>query len=432
MEFERLDVDWTFPDAETQYGTHGFHKYPARMPPQIPDTVLSHLKDEGVLNNDSVVYDPFCGSGTTIVEARLNGLNAMGNDINPFACLLSTAKATRVDPNEVRDAWSDYREQMQNSIEFVAEEYSEEVDTVSVERPEVRDGWFPQPQLYQLGAIRDVITEVDSDYGEDVSRIFRIALAETAREISYQRNGEFKRYRMAEEDRDKHNPDVWEEFVDSFEDKIPRVEQFYNEANSHNETSIFCDDSRDLNEIDDNSVDVIMTSPPYGDHKTTVAYGEFSQDPGIISSSFEYDVMRKVDKIGLGGKNNYQSLQYLEGVSDSLSQTIETLDEKDGRKEDAVNFFEDYYQTMKECHRVLKPGHPIIWVVANRTMSRVNIPTHLITKELCEDIGMEFVTNIPREIPRRTMPLKNAPENVSGVKGELMSDENILVMKKPE
>ncbi len=402
------------------------------MPPQIPDTVLSHLKDEGVLNNDSVVYDPFCGSGTTIVEARLNGLNAMGNDINPFACLLSTAKATRVDPNEVRDAWSDYREQMQNSIEFVAEEYSEEVDTVSVERPEVRDGWFPQPQLYQLGAIRDVITEVDSDYGEDVSRIFRIALAETAREISYQRNGEFKRYRMAEEDRDKHNPDVWEEFVDSFEDKIPRVEQFYNEANSHNETSIFCDDSRDLNEIDDNSVDVIMTSPPYGDHKTTVAYGEFSQDPGIISSSFEYDVMRKVDKIGLGGKNNYQSLQYLEGVSDSLSQTIETLDEKDGRKEDAVNFFEDYYQTMKECHRVLKPGHPIIWVVANRTMSRVNIPTHLITKELCEDIGMEFVTNIPREIPRRTMPLKNAPENVSGVKGELMSDENILVMKKPE
>jgi len=432
MELENLDVDWTFPEADTQYATHGFHKYPARMPPQIPDTVLSHLKDEGVLNSDSVVYDPFSGSGTTMVEARLNNLNAMGNDINPFACLLSTAKATRVDPDEVRGAWNEYRESMQNSIKVVAEEYSEDEDAVSVEEPGVRDGWFPQPQLYQLGAIRDVISEIDSDYGEDVSRIFRVALAETAREISYQRNGEFKRYRMAEEDRDEHDPDVWEEFVDSIEDKIPRVEEFYNEASSDDETNIFSADSRDVNEIDDDSVDVIITSPPYGDHKTTVAYGEFSQDPGIISNEFEYDVMRKVDKRGLGGKNNYESLQELEGVSESLSQTIDTLDEKDGRKEDAVNFFEDYYQVMKECHRVLKPGQPIIWVVANRTMSRVNIPTHLITKELCEDIGLEFVTNIPREIPRRTMPLKNAPENVPGLDGELMSDENILVMKKSE
>lgn len=429
MDFTNIDVDWTFPNANTQYGTHGFHKYPARMPPQIPDTVISELKKNGEIDSKSVVYDPFLGSGTTLVEARRNGVNAMGNDINPFACLLSKSKAIPVNPDKLRASWREYRNEIRDLVEKVGENYSNNKD-VDITIDDIRDGWFPEKQLYQLGAIRNIIDEIESSYGEKISRIYRVSLAEVARETSYQRNGEFKRYRMAEEDRKKHEPDVWEEFVNSFEDKIPRVEEFFRESSIENETDIFYGDSRNITDIYSNSVDVIVTSPPYGDHKTTVAYGQFSQDPGIISNKLGYDEMKQVDKDGLGGVNKHESLSELDGVSDSLSQTISTLQQKDGRNVDAINFFEDYYQVMKECYRVLKPDSYIVWVVANRTMSRVNIPTHLITKELCENIGFEFESNIPREIPSRTMPLKNAPENISGHDGELMSDENIIVMKK--
>jgi len=80
----------------------------------------------------------------------------------------------------------------------------------------------------------------------------------------------------------------------------------------------------------------------------------------------------------------------------------------------------------------LKPGQPVAWVVANRTMSRVNIPTHLITQELCEHIGYEHEDTLPREIPTKTLPWENAPENTPGVKGDLMANENIVVMSAPK
>lgn len=426
MKFDKLDIDWTFPNADTQYSTHGLHKYPARMPPQIPSTIIKHLKYTNTINKNSTIYDPFVGSGTTLVEARRHNINTIGNDINPFACLLSKAKSTRINPEKLQNVWDEYKYKFKNDIQSISQKHSD--SEINIELPEVRDGWFPQPQLYQLTSIRNIIKNIESNYGEDISRIFKISLAETTRYTSYQRNGEFKRYRMAEEDREHHNPNVWELFNESVEDKIPRIKSFYNNTSSSETTTVFYADSRNITEIKNNSIDAIITSPPYGDHSTTVAYGQFSQDPGIISNEYTYDEMRQVDKDGLGGVNKYEEIQDLDSIA--LSETINTLSEKDGRNIDAINFFEDYYQVMKECNRVLKPGQPIVWVVANRTMSRVNIPTHIITKELCEDIGLEFITNIPRSIPNKTMPLKNAPENIENESGELMSDENILVMKK--
>lgn len=97
-------VDWTFSNADTKYLTHGLHPYPARMIPQIPATLLNHYKRTGVISEGDRVYDPFSGSGTTAVEARLHGLHAEANDINPLACLLTAAKSVPLDTTELADA----------------------------------------------------------------------------------------------------------------------------------------------------------------------------------------------------------------------------------------------------------------------------------------------------------------------------------------
>jgi len=161
----------------------------------------------------------------------------------------------------------------------------------------------------------------------------------------------------------------------------------------------------------------VITSPPYGDHGTTVAYGQFSQDPAIIAGRHGYDEMRSVDKVGLGGaESELEPMESLEEWSPAFGATMDALREKDGRADDAMDFVRDYYEVMKETAKVLKPGQPSAWVVANRTMSRINIPTHLITRELCEHIGYEHEVTLPREIPTKTLPWENAPENVSGHK----------------
>lgn len=89
---ERVEEDWNFSKANTSYFTHGLHEYPARMIPQIAKRLILRYsyKREKIL-------DPFCGSGTTLVEARLAQRYSIGIDINSFAVLLSKVKATPID-----------------------------------------------------------------------------------------------------------------------------------------------------------------------------------------------------------------------------------------------------------------------------------------------------------------------------------------------
>jgi site-specific DNA-methyltransferase (cytosine-N4-specific) len=83
-------VDWDFPE-ETSSGLHAIHPYPARFIPQIPRALISALTEEG-----DVVCDPFCGSGTTLVESVSAGRSTIGLDANPIACLISRAKLTSI------------------------------------------------------------------------------------------------------------------------------------------------------------------------------------------------------------------------------------------------------------------------------------------------------------------------------------------------
>jgi len=85
-------VDWDFSHAPVNNGIHAIHPYPAKFIPEIP----RHLIELFHPSDSSVVLDPFCGSGTTLVEAMNMGLDTWGIDINPLACLIARVKTTPV------------------------------------------------------------------------------------------------------------------------------------------------------------------------------------------------------------------------------------------------------------------------------------------------------------------------------------------------
>jgi site-specific DNA-methyltransferase (cytosine-N4-specific) len=427
------DINWTFEGTDTQYLTHGLHNYPARMVPEIPDTLLGYYKDQGVIEEGDLVYDPFSGSGTTAVEGRLHGLNAEGNDINPFAVMLSKAKAIPLERGSLSEARDALINGLSQDLRDVREEYDQLGEVGWLEMPEVRDGWFPEPQIHELTAIRDRIDSVEDAFGEAYARFFRIVLSHTTRKVSYQRNGEYKRYRLSEEDRVEHNPDVEPIFTKKLKQNIKKMQDYSNRVDHELDTTIHYSDSRTaVEDVGENQADIVITSPPYGDHQTTVAYGQFSQDPALLTGKVTYDEMKDVDKTGLGGRYDVlEPVSNLEEYSPTLKTTLDTLREKDGRSDDALDFFRDYYAVMEQVAKITKTDQPVAWVVANRTMSRVNIPTHLITRELCESLEYEFDVNLPREIPTKTLPWENAPENVEGTKGNLMANENIVILRAP-
>ncbi|SEW04161.1 DNA methyltransferase [Natrinema salifodinae] len=430
-------VDWTFEGWNTQQHTHGLHPYPARMIPQIVRALLGYYENQGVISPGDLVYDPFSGSGTTSVEARLAGYDTKANDINPLAAFLTLAKARPLPVDRLEAFRRDLMGDLAVELRAVRERYAAGDGFEELEEPEVREGWFPQPQLYELCTIRDRIDELeatwDGEHAADLARFFRVALSRTTRETSYQRNGEYKRYLIPESNRGDHDPNVYELFDREVSANVDMMRSYAERVDHERSSEVYLADSRTAADVATDSVDIVITSPPYGDHSTTVAYGEFSQDPAIVAWERTYDEMRNVDKIGLGGSaRKLEPLETLEEWSPSLEATLDVLREKDGRAEDALEFFTDYYAVMEQVARVLKPGHPIAWVVANRTMSRVNIPTHLITTELCERIGFDHQHTLAREIPNKKLPLENAPENTPGVTGELMANENIVVMTAPD
>ena len=84
--------------------THGFHSYPARLHPATARVLAELIAGHAKAN--AVIVDPFCGSGTTLVEARAAGLRAVGIDLNPLAVLVARAKTWTVPVrrrNELRD-----------------------------------------------------------------------------------------------------------------------------------------------------------------------------------------------------------------------------------------------------------------------------------------------------------------------------------------
>jgi site-specific DNA-methyltransferase (cytosine-N4-specific) len=89
-------LNWDFADANTGYLTHSLHPYPAKFIPQIPNALIQELSSVG-----EVVLDPFCGSGTSLVEALLLKRHAVGVDANPLACMIARAKTVRLTESDI-------------------------------------------------------------------------------------------------------------------------------------------------------------------------------------------------------------------------------------------------------------------------------------------------------------------------------------------
>ena len=95
-------INWDFDGALSYYGLHRLHWYPGSFIPQIPSYAIDILSKPG-----DIVYDPFCGVGTTLVEAVRLGRRAYGTDSNSIAVRVSVAKTTFLSEPELLSLYSD-------------------------------------------------------------------------------------------------------------------------------------------------------------------------------------------------------------------------------------------------------------------------------------------------------------------------------------
>lgn len=92
-------VDWTFSARAAAPKIEGIHPYPAKFIGDIPRALIETLP----IPKGTCVLDPFCGSGTTMLEAQRAGLPSVGIDLNPIACLIANVKTASLAPG-LKDA----------------------------------------------------------------------------------------------------------------------------------------------------------------------------------------------------------------------------------------------------------------------------------------------------------------------------------------
>jgi len=399
-------IDWDFKESNTKEYTHGFHTYPAMMIPQIARKLIDLYGKEA-----RVLLDPFCGSGTSLVEASITDhiKEAHGFDLNPLAILISKAKTTNLEINLLN-------KELEKILDFGT-------STGFVPDFNNLNFWFKPKVIERLGMLKG---QIDKIKNEEVKNFFLVVLSETIRKVSNTRNSEFKLYRMDEERLLKHNPDVFVEFEKIAYKNISRLNE-YNSAKKEIKINCSLEDSKIKLPLEDESVDIIVTSPPYGDSITTVAYGQFSR---LALQWLGYEEANKIDKKLLGGiKSNGLEININSETLKNIIDMIANKDEK--RAKEVLSFYEDFDKCIDELNRVMKKKGHVCFVVGNRTVKGINIPTDKIMIEMFKAKGdYEHVTTNLREIPFKRMPKVNSPTNIKGETVPTMNNEFIFILRK--
>jgi methylase of polypeptide subunit release factors len=246
--------------------THLIHPYPAKLIPHIPAFFLAQLFKHPVS-----ILDPFCGSGTVLLEAYLAGHRVYGADINPLARLLTTAKLT---PLALRDI---NRSCTVLISRLASTNYVPVLERVTRGFPNL-DHWFSERVAENLAKI---VSAIDGCRSAALQRFFQICLSATARRLSYADPRLSVPVRIRADKHPRNHPltkatrerlkwledaDPTEVFLDVVNQNAVRVEalRVATQAHSSNHEPTISQSMQHLEHgLSRASIDIAITSPPY-------------------------------------------------------------------------------------------------------------------------------------------------------------------------
>ena len=248
-------LDWDFADAQTGYLTHSLHPYPAKYIPQIPNALIQELSSVG-----DTVLDPFCGSGTTLVEALLLKRHAIGVDANPLACLIARAKTTRLNEADVESL-----RLLAEQVAVLLEQRSSETmplfpdsNTYGIvaKRPDFEglDFWFDPHVIDELSILKALCLALESQVARQVAlTVFSSIIITVSRQDS---DTHYVR-------REKHikQGETIQRFLRALESAIGRVVELTDLVEPRFACKVLHANTLDTPEI--GLVDLVVCSPPY-------------------------------------------------------------------------------------------------------------------------------------------------------------------------
>jgi len=419
---------WSFTRNSERGYSHDYFQYPAMMVPQmLSDLIRSVIQSDPKIHS---IFDPFAGSGTVLAESMLHGKHFLAADINPLAVLLCKTKAGPFYPDLLEDRIDELTSIIEEDVRTAREAYFRGMDK-----------WFEPHLIVELSRIRRAIRSESRLW---CRRFFWVALAETIRLTSNSRTSTFKLHiRSSQNIEERKNvsaiatfSEVLERNLESYCEQGILLKQLDLLNDGRYRGIVRCEikNATEPRAISD-KCDLLITSPPYGDNTTTVPYGQSSYLPlnwidlQDIDPTVDYGSLvstHEIDRRSLGGakKGALEDVQKVADLSPALNKTLKRLAiyPRD-RGVRVAAFFKDLDLAMDAVIGTLRDHAYMIWIVGNRRVGGVEIPTASIISELLVESGCKHVVTIDRNIPTKRMALRN---NLS----KTMTKEAILVFRR--
>lgn len=393
----------------TRYSVHGLHEYKGKFNPQMARAILNILR----ISEGSRVLDPFCGSGTSLVECAHMGMKATGTDINPLAIFIANAKlkALCLPASRLKD-------ELHVVIKLFKSRSCDVLTLQKDERLKYLEKWFDTKILADIERLRNAISQIDVD----CAPVMLVIASNLLREYSLQDPHDLRIRRRRSPLPEFPIIETFHQAAEAFLSRLVDTQITLEDRPKTGRALLI--DSRWLHlgrhGMDRTKFDCALTSPPYA---TALPYIDTQRLSlvwlGLIPASqilpLESQLVGSREIRGSGKKSLVEDLKTnrvgLPVKQSTYCQMLQNnLSENDGFRRQAVpillyRYFVGMAEAFSSVHSCMKKGAPYALIVGcNHTIlggKRFDIDTPMLLANLAESYGWTHVETIPLQTYRR-------------------------------
>lgn len=399
--------------------THLIHSYPAKLLTNIP---YFFFATDTLCPYNGIVLDPFCGTGTVLLEASLSGRNALGADSNPLAELITIVKTCYLS-----------REDLLETLDKIINRAKR--TKIKTPIPEAVAVWYSPSTLPQLAALQTSISRIKNKKQKAFfelcfsSVVRKVSLADPSISVPVHLNPErFNDNPGRKEDvefklRALKDVDVFDKFDSVCKVNIGRIETLKGKIKKGISAKVVSKDARQLG-IPDESVDLILTSPPYAGAQKYIR-ASWLNLYWLNLAKIEDIRELKTHNIGREDYRQDEIFESYTGIAAADAVLKELYKEKYTKRAFlAANYLNEMKDALDESYRVLKNNGYMVIVIGNNTVCKRKFDTQDYLTKYLVNKGMQLQFKLIDDIKSYGLMTKRNKT------ADKISREWILVFKK--
>lgn len=373
--------------------------------PKLVTNIFEYL---GVTNGKSVVFDPFSGSGTTLLTAKEYGMKSLGFEINPFSAFMIKVKTKNYSSKEIEEIHN-FKIPPYKPIPSVYKKYE----------LKIIQNLFDKEKLEKIEVLKEAINKIQDQKVRDA--LYMAVLTILPIVSNYRKGGNGLKRKIIIKD-----SDPFIEFRKKVEEIVSDLKITKNQGK---EPTIINDSCLNMGNYDIPEIDISVFSPPYANcfdpfevYKTELWVGDFISGYADLSNRRK---MALTSNLNANLKKEFDSVHrtYLlqKIISYLNNQTL--WDRRIPKMLDT--YFYDMFLLLKNLYKKTKKGGYCVIVVGNSAYSRLAIPTDILLGELGENVGFKVKEIIEA---RRNETSSQQHAKLDGYSDYLR--ESLIILKK--